>query len=78
MDKIFLSLFLVVILSLPVSAGGVYHNNTVYNLENVIKVTKFNSTTIKMYYRGGGQDTIKFKNKLESKKFFDAVNVIIL
>lgn len=78
MKRVLLSLFLLIILSSSVSAKGIYHSNTLYNLDMVIYITKINSTTITMIYAGNKQITLHFKDKLEAKKFFDAVQVVIL
>lgn len=77
MKKLVLLFTLLIALSSPVNAGGVYYNNTIYNLDNVIKVTKYNSNTVIIIYKDG-RDVIKFNSKYEAKKFFDAVQVVIL
>ena len=78
MKNLVLILSLVLVLSLPVSARGVYNNNTVYNLSSIVKITKHSSNTVTLYYIGGSSETLKFKNKIEAKKFFDAVSVVLL
>ena len=65
-------------LGYPVSARGFYYNNTIYNTDKIIKVVKHSNSIATVLYINKQQETIRFKNNSELKRFFDAVQVVIL
>jgi hypothetical protein len=77
MKKLLVLLSLLFITS-PVFAGGIYHNNTIYNLNNVLSVTRHSNNTVTIRYINKTSETVKYKNKFEAKRFFDAAQVVIL
>lgn len=78
MRRILLTLSLSLLLVNAASARGIYNNNVLYNLDNVLTVSIHSSNIVSIKYINGSMECIKFKSKAEAKKFFGDVSAVML